>query len=236
MIITLDGPAGAGKSTVAKLLAKRLAEKLGKAFEYLDTGSMYRAVVLLGIRSQTDWNHPEELERFAESADINIVEGRTFLNGEDVTEAVRSPDITEKSRFAADNPVIRQVMVERQRGIAQRFLAENKGLVTEGRDQGTVVFPDADCKFFLTATPEERAKRRMGELQQRGIVGDFNEIYRQIMERDNRDAARSVGPLCEPPDAYRIVSDGMTADEVVERLAEIFLAIAYHCRVTRYAR
>jgi cytidylate kinase len=216
MIITLDGPAGAGKSTVAKRLAVRLTESTGKPFEYLDTGSMYRAITLLGIRSDIDWQKPEELERLAESADVNIFDGRTFLNGEDVTEAVRSPSITEKTRFAANNPVIRQIMVEQQRNIARRFLAENRGLVTEGRDQGTVVFPDADCKFFLTATPEERARRRLGELQQRGIVGDFDEIYRQITERDARDAARPVGPLCEPPDAHRIVSDGMTIDEVVD--------------------
>jgi cytidylate kinase len=116
-------------------------------------------------------------------------------------------------------------MVEQQRGIAQTFLAANKGLVTEGRDQGTVVFPDAECKFFLTATPEERTRRRLGELQQRGIVGEFNEIYRQIMERDARDSARLVGPLCEPPDAHRIVSDGMTLEEVVEHLAEICCSV-----------
>jgi cytidylate kinase len=217
MIITLDGPAGAGKSTVAKRLAARLTEKTSKTFEYLDTGSMYRAVTLLGIRSGVDWQIPEELERFAESAEVIILDGRTFLNGEDVTEAVRSPSITEKTRFAADNPVIRQMMVEHQQNIAGHFLAANKGLVTEGRDQGTVVFPDAACKFFLTATPEERTRRRLGELQQRGIIGDFDEIYRQITERDARDSARLVGPMREPPDAHRIVSDGMTIEEVVER-------------------
>jgi len=224
MIITLDGPAGAGKSTVAKRLAQYLTEKLGKTFEYLDTGSMYRAVTLLGIRSNVDWNVPAQLENLAESADVTVVAGRTILNGEDVTEAVRTPAITEQSQFVANNPVIRQMMVERQRAIAQTFLADNKGLVTEGRDQGTVVFPDASCKFFLTATPEERVRRRLGELQQRGIVGEFDMIYRQMMDRDARDATRSVAPLCEPRDAHRIVSDGMTLDEVVERIAEICCA------------
>jgi len=221
MIITLDGPAGAGKSSVAKRLALRLSEKLGKVFEYLDTGSMYRAVTLLGIRSNIDWQVPVQLERLAEGAAITIVAGRTLLNGEDITEAVRQPAITEQSRFAANNPVIRQIMVDQQRTIAQTFLADNKGLVTEGRDQGTVVFPDADCKFFLTATPEERTRRRLGEMQQRGIIGEFDEIYRQITDRDARDANRKVGPLCEPADAHRIMSDGMTLDEVVERLVKI---------------
>jgi len=229
MIVTLDGPAGAGKSIVAKRLASRLTEKLSKIFEYLDTGSMYRAVALLGVRNGVDGQIPEQLERLAQSAVVNISEGRTLLNGEDVTEAVRSPEITEKTRFAADNPVIRRMMVEQQRNIAQALLVENKGLVTEGRDQGTVVFPDAACKFFLTATPEERTRRRLGELQQRGIVGNFDEIYRQITDRDNRDAARSVGPLCEPPDAHRIVSDGMTIDEVVECLGEICCGVARLC-------
>jgi len=227
MIITVDGPAGAGKSAAARRLADRLTEKLDKTFEYLDTGSMYRAIALLGVQGGVDWQISEQLEHLAKNAIVNIIDGRTLLNGKDVTEAVRSLVITEHTRFAADNPVIRDIMVEQQRGIAQTFLAANKGLVTEGRDQGTVVFPGAECKFFLTAAPEERTRRRLGELQQRGITGEFDEIYRQITERDARDSARLVGPLREPLDAHRIVSDGMTLEEVVEHLAEICCSVGY---------
>ncbi|MDR3232547.1 MAG: (d)CMP kinase [Planctomycetaceae bacterium] len=229
-VITIDGPAGAGKSTVAKRTAQRLSECTGIVFEYLDTGSMYRAVTLLALREHLDWQMPQQLESAAEKAVIRVADARTFLNGEDVTDAVRTPEITEKSRYSADNPVIRRLMVAWQRQIAETFLAAGKGLVTEGRDQGTVVFPDAVCKFYLTASPEERTRRRLGELQQRGITGDFNtgkfdEVYRQITERDKRDSERKTAPLREPEDAHRIVSDTMTADDVAEKMIRLILPL-----------
>lgn len=219
MIITIDGPAGAGKSTVAKLLAQRLSGRT--PCEYLDTGSMYRAVALAGIRRNVDWNIPERLEEVANCVSINVWEARTFLDGEDVTERVRSPEVTEKTRFSANNPAIREIMVRLQQQIGKRYLLENKSLVTEGRDQGTIVFPDADFKFFITATPEERARRRFGEMRRRGESGDLNEILQAINLRDAQDSSRKVGPLREPDDAHRVVTDGMEIDEVVRYLIRI---------------
>ena len=210
MIITIDGPAGAGKSTVAK----RLAALLG--FDYLDTGAMYRAVALCGLRKNANWDIPTELVAIAEQMQICVEFGRTFVDGEDVSDAVRSTDVTEKTRFAANNPAIRAIMVRWQQAAARE-----KDIVTEGRDQGTVVFPNAECKIFLTATPEERALRRVQEYEQRGEEADFDEILRQISIRDADDMAREVGPLCEPPEAVRVVTDGMSIDNVVAKLAEI---------------
>jgi len=210
MIITIDGPAGAGKSTVAK----RLAAQLG--FDYLDTGAMYRAVALCGLRKKVDWDTPDELVAIAEQMQIRVESGQTFVDGENVSDAVRSAEVTDKTRFAANNPAIRAIMVR-----WQQAAVHHQNIVTEGRDQGTVVFPNAECKIYLTATPEERTHRRMQEFEQRGEKADFDEILRQINRRDAEDMAREVGPLCEPHDAFRVVTDGMTIDEVVAKLVEI---------------
>ena len=158
MIITIDGPAGAGKSTVAKALARRLG------FRYLDTGSMYRAVALAGWRRDVDWQKPEQLAEVARQVRLEVQGDRILLDGEDVTDAVRTSEITAVTRFSADNPQIRQRLVELQRRVAER-----DNVITEGRDQGTVVFPHADFKFFLTASP--RAARRTPAGGSRGPGG-----------------------------------------------------------------
>ena len=214
MIITIDGPAGAGKSTIAKLLAMSLG------YDYLDTGAIYRAIALLGLRNQVDWDSPEQLVKLTRSAKIESNGGRTFLNGEDVTGQVRSVQVTEHTKYAADNPEIRQILVPIQQAIAAKVVAGGGGIVTEGRDQGTAVFPNADRKIFLTASPEERARRRLQELHSRAESVDFQVILEQINARDARDRARVVGPLTEPKDAFLCVTDNLAIPQVVEKLIE----------------
>lgn len=210
MIVTIDGPAGAGKSTVARALARRLG------FRYLDTGAMYRAVALAGLRRKVDRQRPEEMARLARQVHIEVREDRILLDGEDVTEVVRSSEVTAVTRFAADNPEVRAHLVE-----LQRQVAEGQNVITEGRDQGTVVFPDAQCKIFLTASPEVRAQRRVADFQERGEKRVFDDVLGEINRRDTRDASRTVGPLVQATDAIRVLTDGLTIDEVVDRLETI---------------
>ena len=204
-------PAGAGKSSVAKMVADALG------FEYLDTGSMYRAVALAGIHADVDWDAPNQLVAVAERVNIEIRDRRTWLDGVDVTDRVRMLDVTAKTKYAADNPEIRALMVQLQRDYA----STHNDIVTEGRDQGSAVFPNAGCKIFLTATPEERARRRLLDLKNQGETEDFDRLLHDIEARDRRDAARSVGPLVEPNDAQRVVTDGLSLNEVVARLVEL---------------
>src|SRR5437773_2156168 len=149
MIVTIDGPAGAGKSSAAKALAKRLH------FEFLDTGAMYRAVTLTGIRAGADLDDPETMRKLLDGMALEMPAGRVVLAGEDVTAAIRKPEITSASGRIASNPAVRRRLVD-----WQRTIGSGRDMVCEGRDQGTVVFPDAICKFFLIADPLERARRR----------------------------------------------------------------------------
>jgi len=210
MLITIDGPAASGKSTVARALAERLR------FQYLDTGAMYRAVALAGLRRGVDWMQPDALATLAAKLDIELVDDRVLLDGEDVSREIRTPEVTAATRYAADNPAIRARLVALQRAMAGR-----RNVVTEGRDQGTVAFPEADRKFFLTASPEERARRRLADLHRQGESATFEEVLDAQRQRDRRDAARPVGPLAKAADAVEVVTDGMTVDEVVARLVEL---------------
>jgi cytidylate kinase len=210
MIVTIDGPAGAGKSTVARALAARLG------YRFLDTGAMYRAVALAALRRGVDGSDSQAMADLAHQVEIRLDGDRVYLDGEDVSDAIRSSELTEVVRYAADNPGVRQPLVELQRRIGC-----DGDIVTEGRDQGTVVFPEAQCKIFLTATAEERARRRVLELRGRGERVSFDEILASQEQRDYRDSHRAVGPLVKAEDAVRVLTDGMTFDAVVQRLADI---------------
>lgn len=207
MIITIDGPAGAGKSTVAKLLAQRLG------FFFLDTGAMYRAVALAGLRRGIDWAVPEQLAELAANVQIDLDGDRVLLDGQDVSHAIRSSQVTAVTRYVADSPQVRQLMVA-----LQRRLAAGKNVVTEGRDQGTLVFPHAELKVFLTASPEERARRRLRDLAAQGESATFEQVLQAIAQRDQQDEQRPVGAMRRAPDAIELCTDGLTVEEVVDRL------------------
>lgn len=210
MIITLDGPAGAGKSSVARALAQRLG------YRFLDTGAMYRAVALAAQRRGLSWNDSMALADLARQISIELQGEQVFLDGEDVTEAIRATDVTTVVHFVADNPEVRAELVR-----LQQQLAEGKNIVCEGRDQGTVAFPHAECKIFLTATPEERARRRLSQLQTQGEQVRFEELLRQQNDRDLRDRSRPVGRLSKAADAMELVSDGLTQEQVIDRLEQL---------------
>ncbi len=215
-IITIDGPVASGKSTVAREVARRLG------FRYLDTGAMYRALTLAAQRAGTDLTSADALidllartEIRAESAAGNT---RVFLDGEEVTEAIRRPDITRLVHRVADCGALRPHMVERQRQMA----AEGR-LVAEGRDMGTVVFPEAPVKLYLEASLQERVRRRTEQLVAAGVQVEPGELRRDIEARDHRDKNRSVSPLRVADGAIVVDSTGLTVEEVVER-------VLAHCR------
>ncbi len=207
MIITIDGPAGAGKSTAAKLLAQRLG------FDFLDTGAMYRAVTLAALRAPIDLHDQAVLGRLLDTLHLELPAGRVLLNGEDITGLIRTPQITAASGPIASSPVVRQRLVA-----WQRRMAEGRSIVCEGRDQGTVVFPDAACKFFLVADAAERARRRQRDLAAAGQVMTFDEVLAAQEVRDARDAARNIGPMVPAADAIRLDSTAWTIDEMVTRM------------------
>jgi cytidylate kinase len=210
MIVTIDGPAGAGKSTIARRLARRLG------FRFLDTGAMYRAVALAAIRQGHDWNQPDELVKLARRLDLQVTEQTVRIDGVDVTEEIRTPEVTAATHYAANNPGVRAILVDEQ-----RRAAGEDNVITDGRDQGTVVFPRAQCKIYLTATPEERARRRAKELAARGQTVSLDEVLRDLNRRDESDAGREVGPMVAAPDAIEVPTDGLSPDEVLVRLEAI---------------
>jgi cytidylate kinase len=207
-IVTIDGPAAAGKSTVARALADRLG------WCFLDTGAMYRAVTFAAIRVGADLSSEADLSRLVESLCVTLLPGRVLLGEEDITQSIRGGDVTLASKFIADSPSVR-----RQLTVWQRGFAAHNDVVTEGRDQGTLVFPDAFRKYYLTASDEERALRRVGDYRSRGESVSFESVLRDQRERDARDAARTIAPMKPAPDAILLDTTGLSVEEVVARMA-----------------
>jgi len=206
MIIAIDGPSGSGKSTLGRMLARELG------LLYLDTGSMYRAVALATIEAGIDPHDSEAVVALATRSDIDL-EGdpdslKVLLNGRDVTEEIRSENVTAMSSVVSTIPGVRRAMVTRQRELAKR------GAVLNGRDIGTVVFPEADVKFFLTAAPEERAERRFKEDRLTHHDVSFEQTLAEMIERDRRDTTRADSPLKAADDAIVIDSSGLSIDDV----------------------
>ena len=210
VVVAIDGPAGAGKSTIAK----RVADRLG--FTYIDTGAMYRAVALWGLRQNVAWDDMHRMEQLSIAAEIELSPGRISLNGEDVTDAIRTPEVSNGASKIAIIPGVRRAMVTKQREIGERT-----SVVMEGRDIGTVVFPQAEVKIYLDAYPEERVRRRLNEQRQKGETVTEEAVAALIKERDQRDSTRADAPLSQAPDAMYLDSTGLTIDEVEEAVLKI---------------
>ena len=210
MIVTIDGPAGTGKSSVARMLADRLG------FEFLNTGAMYRAVAYACLQRQLDLASEQAVGDVAHSLEIFFSNNRLLLGKEDVTEAIRGQEVTQSASIVAANPVVRKRLVE-----LQRIVGQGTNLVTEGRDQGTIVFPNAECKFFLTASPEERARRRQRELLEKGEDISLEELLEQQKLRDLRDETRACSPLKPAPNAVIIDTTQMTLVQVASHLEQL---------------
>ena len=208
MIIAIDGPSGAGKGTVARALAARLS------YRHVDTGAMYRAIAWKAVEEQLDLQDEEAVAALARRATIDVSDGQVSADGHDIRQAIRTPRIDAAAAAVARLPRVREVLIAQQREIGA-----GGGVVMEGRDIGTVVFPHADVKVFLDASPEERARRRATDASHAaGKAAGVSEIASALAARDNSDRTRTTSPLTEAADAVRIDTTGIPVDEVVSRV------------------
>ena len=210
VIVTIDGPAGAGKSSIAKQIAQALG------FEFLDTGALYRAATLASLQAGVDLEDPQTLADFVSQLEIRWQDPQVRVNGSDVSRQIRTPEVTASIKYLADEPRVRA-----QLSLIQQSIAHGRNMVTEGRDQGAEVFPEAECKIFLTATAEERARRRVLQLAEQGIEEDFQAVLAAQMKRDHEDESRPVGRLRIADGAVVVNSDGLTAQEVKQQIVDL---------------
>ncbi len=216
IIIAIDGPAGAGKSTVAKTLAKKLG------FLHIDTGAMYRAITLAALRQKADLNNQAKLEQLANESKIELKpsepENKVFLNGEDVSKEIRTPEVTQASAFIANCVPVRKILVARQQQMGQVDSGPFGGAVLEGRDIATDVFPDAQYKFYLDASVEMRAKRRLKDLEKAGVPSTLDQVMADVKARDDRDMNRPVGGLRKTSDSIVMDHSQLTVEQSAEEL------------------
>jgi len=216
-VVAIDGPAASGKSTTARMVARRLG------YLWVDTGAMYRALALKALREGIRPDDRERLKEMVDRTDVYLEERdgglRVFLDGEDVTEAIRSPEVTRAVSWVCTFPFVRQAMMR-----LQREMACGGGVVMEGRDIGTVVVPDAEVKVFLDADIKERARRRWKELGERGVNVSLEEVERELAERDRKDAEREHAPLRRAPDAIVVDTTDLSIDEQVDRIVQMIKA------------
>lgn len=211
LIVAIDGPAGSGKGTITQ----KVGEKLGLI--NIDTGAMFRCVTLNIIQEKVSLDEEEKIKEILEKIEIDLKEKEeVFLNGRDVSKTIREEEVTKMVSPVSVIPMVREKMLT-----LQRQMAEGKNIIMEGRDIGTVVFPNADVKIYLDASPEERARRRVKQNQEKGIKSSYGEVLRNIMDRDQRDLNREIAPLKQAEDAIYIDSSNMTIDEVVDKIVEI---------------
>ncbi len=201
--IAVDGPAGAGKSTIAKEIARELN------IDYIDTGAMYRAIALKLIRTGVDYNNPQQLEEMLKTTDVDFADGKTFLDGEDISGLIRTDEVSAVASPSSAIPAIRYKLTDLQQAMGQR-----KSIIMDGRDIGTVVFPDAEFKFYMVADPEIRARRRTEELIMKGEKAEFESVFAEMVKRDKQDSERAFRPLKKADDAIEIDSSNLNIEEV----------------------